>query len=80
MHSLSWMDDKSADAAVRKVNLLRRVALHQTLSPPHSKAETLRVKIGYPTTPNVTDAVALQRYFSRLEITNDLFANELNVR
>lgn len=44
------------------------------------QAETLRVKIGYPTTPNVTDAVSLQRYFSRLEITDDLFANELNVR
>jgi hypothetical protein len=38
------------------------------------------VKIGYPTSPNVTSAVALKRYYAPLPIGKDLFENELRAR
>ncbi|GHJ86140.1 hypothetical protein NliqN6_2542 [Naganishia liquefaciens] len=44
------------------------------------KAETMLVKVGYPTTPNVSSAVALERYFAPLPIDHDFFANGLRAR
>lgn len=41
------------------------------------KAENLYVKIGYPTTPNTTDALSLETYFAPLKIDGDFFANGL---
>jgi hypothetical protein len=46
----------------------------------YEQAESLYVKIGYPTSPNTTDAIALKNYYSRLEIDNDFFANGLRQR
>ncbi|KAJ9123310.1 hypothetical protein QFC22_001509 [Naganishia vaughanmartiniae] len=44
------------------------------------KAETMLVKVGYPTSPNVSSAVALERYFAPLTIDRDFFANGLRTR
>jgi endothelin-converting enzyme len=38
------------------------------------------VKVGYPTSPNVSSAVALERYFAPLTIDRDFFANGLRTR
>lgn len=38
------------------------------------------VKVGYPTSPNVSSAVALEQYFAPLEIDHDFFANGLRTR
>lgn len=47
------------------------------------KADNLLVKVGYPTTPDVSSSVALRTYFSRLEITDASFfdnARRINLR
>jgi endothelin-converting enzyme len=44
------------------------------------QAETMLVKVGYPTSPNVSSAVALERYFAPLTIDHDFFANGLRAK
>lgn len=44
------------------------------------KADNMFVKIGYPTTPDVTSPISLRNWYSRLKIGDDFFANTLEIR
>ena len=66
------MDEESAAAAAGKVRLLfllvalcmLRIAL---------QADALRVKVGYPLSPNTEDPRSLANYYGSVKINNDTF-------
>jgi hypothetical protein len=74
------MDAESAKAAAKKVISVCSCEIRTAAQLSSMQAESLYVKIGYPTTPNTTDARALNLYYSRLQIDNDFFANGLRQR
>jgi len=78
------MDHESAKAAAKKVSSMHsNFCLATVLIKAElycGQADSLYVKIGYPTSPNTTDAIALRNYYARLEINNDFFANGLRQR
>jgi len=79
-----WMDHESAKAAAKKVSQIDDwfycffILIKAELR--YEQAGSLYVKIGYPTSPNTTDAIALKNYYSRLVIDDDFFANGLRQR
>ena len=76
-HSLGkieWMDEKSAKAAKKKVTLLpyQTVVSVLMLTLSH-QADNIRVKVGYPLSPNTTSAASIAKYYSTVEIKDDKF-------
>ena len=66
------MDEESAAAAAGKVRLLFRL-MGSCILRLALQADALRVKVGYPLSPNTEDPRSLANYYGSVKINNDTF-------
>jgi endothelin-converting enzyme len=81
LETVEWMDKESSKAAYEKVCCII-ICSHggYCLTSP-SKATAIRIKVGYPTSPNTTSDASIARYYDTLKITNnEFFENMLSAR
>ena len=71
LEDLEWMDEESAEAAKKKVILNHRVSPHADLIA--HQADNIRVKVGYPLSPNTTSAASIAKYYRLVKIKDDEF-------
>jgi hypothetical protein len=73
------MDEESAAAAAEKVTLYFESSMHLCNRP--FQADAIRVKVGYPISPNTQSAESLLRYYALVNISKfDYFKNMLSAR
>jgi len=73
------MDEKSAFAAAEKVTPLLMQPTHRCNS--SFQADKIRVKVGYPSSPDTKNPHSLLRYYALVDISKfDYFKNMLSAR
>lgn len=72
---IDWMDKKSADAAAEKVHVSAPSNHHDILIAfiIIQQANAIRVKVGFPISPDTRDARSIARYYHLVEVDSSTF-------
>jgi len=73
LDKIEWMDEESANAAKKKVTLPSYQTVLVIMFTLSHQAENIRVKVGYPLSPNTTNAASIANYYSTVKIEGDKF-------
>jgi endothelin-converting enzyme len=70
--NVPWLDKTSADTAAAKVGSLKiRIAIVLIAIQPQATA--IRVKVGYPLSPNTRDPASILQYYQDVDVNNDAY-------
>jgi len=78
LENIKWMDKKSAKAAKEKVrHSITRYIEDATDCIPSFQANAIRVKVGYPISPDTESAQSIARYYSQVNINETDFLGNI---
>lgn len=73
------MDEKSANAAAEKVIFPPASLLHPIAHFRVDQADAIRVKVGFPLSPDTQDPGSILKYYSSIEVhQDDFFGNMIS--
>ena len=74
---IDWMDEKSAKAAADKVKFFCPYEVQKCIHN-HGQASEIRVKVGYPLSPDTRDPKAIAHYYHEVHVDRyNFFENVL---
>jgi endothelin-converting enzyme len=75
---IAWMDEKSAKAAAEKVFFYWYYCI-DACSFLRSQADAIRVKVGFPLSPNTQDPASILKYYRSVQVhQDDFFGNMIS--